>query len=398
MRRILTILAALFIVFGMSSCGLQEDFTEMGFGFEAEGPTVTTYFSDGLESKTGGFTFYNMSDEAVDIYINACDGSENIVIEELKAGCPCWHRVEKKTAYAIGFRTDAPVGTEMEITIIDGNQMKADAEAEDIDSGSAYLAPPMQIEPHLAAAVGGDGPLVDEALIYTGNATSVQDGIRVTAKQAVADKHNMYILLQVTTKKDIDFTFEDRFEEVMFGIEGAWTSSDLCWYSVSKDGVMYIVLGMSTGECLDKGTAEIMLKNLVNCDEGELVYYGNWNIEFDFKVADVTKCFESDSVIHHNGVDLKLNQLDVSPFAAYISCTLAEESEKPDDDWDLYEMDVEFILDSGDKVQASFDSGGYTEHGDWDKFVCYKSGKLLYIIDPDEIKAVVINGQIIELK
>lgn len=396
MKKILTLASAILITLGLCSCGLHEDFTEMGFGFEAEGSSVVTYFSDGLASETGGFTFYNESEVPVDVIINACDGSDSIVIEDLKGGCPCWQRVEKKKEYAIGFRTDAPVGTEIELTIIDGDKMKVDDMA--AEAVAAEPAPPMHIEPHLAAAVGGNGPLVDEALIYTGNATCVNNGIRVTAKQAVADEHNMYVLLQVTTKKDIEFTYEDRFGMISFGIRNSWTGSNMCWNSVSKDGIMYIVVGMDSEEGLDEGTVDIRLNNFVNCTEEETVYNGKWMLEFDFEVADVTKDFESDAVINHKGVDLKIKQLDVSPFAAYISCGLERGSALPDDDWDTYELEMDFVMENGETVGVSFDSGGTSDEGDWNSFMCYRHGKLQDIIDPDEIKAVVINGQTIELK
>ncbi|MBP3383932.1 MAG: hypothetical protein J6M22_00535 [Firmicutes bacterium] len=368
----------------------------MGFGFKAEGPTVTTYFSDGLESKTGGFTFYNLSEEPVDVYINACDGSEKIVIEDLKEG-PCWQRVEKNKEYAIGFRTDAPVGTEIELTIIDGDQVKFEPSG----AGEAIANPavPMRIEPHLAAAVGGNGPLVDEALIYTGNVTCVQNGIRVTAKQAVADNHNMYILLQVNTKKNIEFTFEDRFETVTFGVRNAWTGSDMCWNSVSKDGsMMHIVLGMDSEEIMESGTVDISLKNLINCNGEGAVYHGSWDLGFDFKVADVTESFKTDAVIHHNGVDLKIRQLDVSPFSVYIECGLAAESAKPDEDWDLHEMEIDFVTGSGETAGCSFEGGGSSYEDDWKNFICYRHGKMQNVIDPDDIKAVVINGQMIKMK
>lgn len=125
MKRILTLILALQLALGLCSCGLKESYTEMGFRFVAEGETVITYFSDGFASDTGGVTFYNQSHEPVDVYINACDGSEEIVIEDVKDG-PFWQRVEKNKEYVIGFRTDAEPGTEMEITIIDGDEVKMD--------------------------------------------------------------------------------------------------------------------------------------------------------------------------------------------------------------------------------------------------------------------------------
>lgn len=396
MKKIKVLLIAIIMAMALCSCWIQDEYTEMGFGFEAEGSTVITYFSDGLASETGGFTFYNLSEEAVDVYINACDGSENILIEDLKEG-PCWQRVEKKKDYVIGFRTDAPVGTEMEITIIDGDKVKAESEL--VPDSDAEVAAPMKIEPHLAAAVGGNGPLVDEALIYTGNATCVQNGIRVTAKQAVVDRHNMYILLQVNTKKDIEFTFEDHFETVTFGVRNAWTGSDMCWNSVSKDGsMMYIVLGMDSEKGLENGTVDISLKNLINCNGEGTVYHGSWDLEFDFEVADVTESFKTDAVIHHNGVDLKIRQLDVSPFSVYIECGLAEESAKPDDNWDLYEMEIYFVMESGETAGCSFEGGGSSYEDDWKSFTCYRHGKMRNVIDPDDIRAVIINGQKIELK
>ena len=390
MKKTMILIAALLLTLGLCSCGIQEEFTEMGFGFEAEGEGVITYFSDGLASETGGFTFYNLSEEPVNVHINACDGSDKILIEDLEAG-PCWQRVEKNTEYVIGFSTDAEPGTEMEIKIIDGDEMKFSA-------GEPELQPPRHIEPHLAAAVGGNGPLVDEALIYTDNATCVQNGIRVTATQAVADAHNMYILLQVNTRKDIEFTFQDRFETVTFGVRNAWTGTEMCWNSVSKDGVMYIVLGMDSEEGLENGTVDISLKNLINCDGEETVYQGIWNLEFDFVVADVTKRFSADKTFRHDGVDLKISQLDVSPFAAYIECGLADGSAKPHKDWSLYEGEIDFITVNGESIGASFEGGGSSYEDNWKDFICYRHGKLQNVVDPDEIKAVVINGQTIELK
>ena len=47
---------------------------------------------------------------------------------------------------------------------------------------------------------------------------------------------------------------------------------------------------------------------------------------------------ESDAVFDHDGVDLKIKTLEVSPFAVYLECVLADGSAKPNDDWDiLYE-------------------------------------------------------------
>lgn len=393
MKKMIMILSVLIVAAGLCSCGLKDAYTEMGFGFEAEGKTVITYFADEIVSETGGFTFYNESPEPVDVHINACDGTEKITIEDLKEG-PVWQRVDKNKEYAIGFSTDAPEGTEMSITIIDGDEVKAP-----FDAADAAVPNPLHIERHLAAAVGGDGPLVDEAIIYIDDASCVQNGIRVTAKQAVADQHNLYVLLQVNSKRNIEFTFHDRFTEASTGVKGAWTGTNLYWHSASKDGeVLYVVLGLDAEERLDKGTVVVSLRDFVNINEGETIYRGNWHLEFDFEVADVTKEFEPAAVIHHNGIELKLNQLDVSPFAVYMSCGLADESEKPDDEWDLYGIEVDFIMENGETVNTVFDSGGTRDEGDWSKFMCYRHGKLMDVIDPQDVQAVSINGQVIELE
>ena len=48
MKKIKVLLIAMIVVLALCSCGIQDEYTEMGFGFEAEGSTVITYFSDGL--------------------------------------------------------------------------------------------------------------------------------------------------------------------------------------------------------------------------------------------------------------------------------------------------------------------------------------------------------------
>ena len=55
-------------------------------------------------------------------------------------------------------------------------------------------------------------------------------------------------------------------------------------------------------------------------------------------------------------------------------------------------------MENGDNVSVSFEGGGSSYEDNWKNFSCYRHCKLQDTIDLDDIKAVVINGQTIELK
>lgn len=258
----------------------------------------------------------------------------------------------------------------------------------------------VHVDNYLAAAVGGDGELIDEALIFPQNASTTKDGITVTAQQAVADQHSMYILLTVTATPEIEFTNEDGFDMHNAGVKGTGSSSNFNWNTVSKDkNSLIMILGIDSEDRIGtNGTASISLWDFVHHGDEKIVYNGNWNLEFDFEVADVTEKYTSESVIEDNGVKLAFNYIDISPFGVYLSCKLADDSIDPGDDWENGSPDIDVVMKDGTEVSVtrnlcSTDYGGARED-----FQYFRSGKLTVTIDPAEVSHIMVDGQKVELK
>ena len=123
----LCIVVALIMTAAFAACGcgggiaLEKESSTWEFSTVAEDQNVTTFFDDSITSETGGFTVYNESGVPVDVYINSENGGESYLIEDIDYNV-VWHSVEKGSSYTVGVRTDAEPGTEITISIIDGDE------------------------------------------------------------------------------------------------------------------------------------------------------------------------------------------------------------------------------------------------------------------------------------
>lgn len=266
---------------------------------------------------------------------------------------------------------------------------------------------PTKVDSYLAAAVGGDDENIEMALIYPQDASFTKDGITVTARQAVADKHTMYVLLSVTATPDMEFNYNDKFDMHTASINGDGGSNGYEWTTTSKDNKsLFVVVGIDSEEGIDQGTANIALwdfkkTGLEDSDDtpyGVKTYNGTWNVSFDFEVPDITERYTSDTVVETSGLDLAFNYIDISPFGVYVSCKLADSSINPGDDWEEETAEMDVIMKDGTKIGitrnlCSADWGGARE-----EFNYYRSARLISAIDPTEVEAIMFNGQIVELK
>ena len=263
---------------------------------------------------------------------------------------------------------------------------------------------PTKVDNYLAAAVGGDDENIEKALVYLQDASFSKDGITVTARQAVADKHSMYVLLSVTATPDMEFTYSDRFDMCSTNVTEKGGFSGFEWTTVSKDKkTLYVVVGVASEEGLNKGTASVSLWDLKTAggsDEeyGIKTYTGNWNIKFDYEVADITERYTSDAIIKTDGLELKFDYIDISPFGVYTSLSLADSSINPGEDWDYDTMDIDVVLKDGTEVGITSSHGSADFGGTRDEFNYYRSGRLIAAIDPTEVSHILINGEKIELK
>lgn len=262
----------------------------------------------------------------------------------------------------------------------------------------------VHVDNYLAAIVGGDSELIDAALIYPQNASMTKEGITVTAKQAVADKHTMYVLLTVTAKPDVEFTYTNGFDMYSASVSEKGGTCGVEWTTVSKDKkTLYVVVGVDSEEGLDKGTASVALWDLKTAggsdDEyGIKTYTGNWNIKFGYEIADITERYTSDTIVKTDGVELKFDYIDISPFGVYTSFSLADSSINPGDDWDYDSMDIDVVLKDGTEVGITNNRGSADFGGAREEFNYYRSGRLIAAIDPAEVSHILINGENIEFK
>lgn len=266
---------------------------------------------------------------------------------------------------------------------------------------------PTKVDSYLAAAVGGDDENIERALIYPQDASFTKDGITVTARQAVADKHTMYVLLSVTATPDMEFNYNDKFDMHTASINGEGGSNGFEWTTTSKDNKsLFVVVGIDSEEGIDQGTANIALwdfkkTGLPDSDDtpyGVKTYKGTWNVKFDFEVPDITERYISDTVVETSGLDLAFNYIDVSPFGVYVSCRLADSSINPGDDWEEETAEIDVIMKDGTEVGITRNLCSADWGGPREEFNYYRSTRLIAAIDPTEVEAIMFNGQTVKLK
>lgn len=266
---------------------------------------------------------------------------------------------------------------------------------------------PTKVDNYLAAVVGGNDENIEKTLIYPQDASFTKDGITVTARQAVADKHTMYVLLSVTATPDMEFNYNDKFDMHTASINGDGGSNGYEWTTTSKDNKsLFVVVGIDSEEGIDQGTANIALwdfkkTGLEDSDDtpyGIKTYKGTWNVSFDFEVPDITERYTSDTVVETSGLDLAFNYIDVSPFGVYVSCRLADSSINPGDDWEEETADIDVIMKDGTKVGITRNLCSADWGGEREEFNYYRSARLIAAIDPTEVAYIVFDGQEVELK
>ena len=266
---------------------------------------------------------------------------------------------------------------------------------------------PTKVDNYLAAAVGGDDENIEKTLIYPQDASFTKDGITVTARQAVADKHTMYVLLSVTATPDMEFNYNDKFDMHTASINGDGGSNGYEWTTTSKDNKsLFVVVGIDSEEGIDQGTANIALwdfkkTGLEDSDDtpyGVKTYKGTWNVSFDFEVPDITERYTSDTVVETSGLDLAFNYIDISPFGVYVSCKLADSSINPGDDWEEETAEIDVILKDGTEVGITRNLCSADWGGPREDFKYYRSARLIAAIDPAEVAYIVFDGQEVELK
>lgn len=266
---------------------------------------------------------------------------------------------------------------------------------------------PTKVDSYLAAVVGGDDENIERAFIYPQDASFTKDGITVTARQAVADKHTMYVLLSVTATPDMEFNYNDKFDMHTASINGEGGSNGHEWTTTSKDNKsLFVVVGIDSEEGFEQGTARIALwdfkkTGLPDSDDttyGVKTYKGTWNVSFDFEVPDITERYKSDTIIKTNGLALKFDYIDISPFGVYTNFSLDDSSINPGEDWEYDIIDMDVVLKDGTEVGITRSRGSATFGGTREEFNYYRSGRLIAAIDPTEVAYIVFDGQQVELK
>lgn len=266
---------------------------------------------------------------------------------------------------------------------------------------------PTKVDNYLAAVVGGNDENIEKTLIYPQDASFTKDGITVTARQAVTDKHTMYVLLSVTATPDMEFNYNDKFDMHTASINGEGGSNGFEWTTTSKDNKsLFVVVGIDSEEGIDHGTANIALwdfkkTGLEDSDDtpyGVKTYKGTWTVSFDFEVPDITERYTSDTVVETSGLDLAFNYVDISPFGVYVSCKLADSPINPGDDWEEETAEIDVILKDGTEVGITRNLCSADWGGPREDFNYYRSARLIAAIDPAEVAYIVFDGQEVELK
>lgn len=216
------------------------------------------------------------------------------------------------------------------------------------------------------------------------------NGVKITALQAMGDRHCAYVLYRVDIKdadmldiKDLnDVYFDTVYVETKKPVAGGWYTD-----YIVDDGALYAAVSMDLRTTkVNKGSFDVTFKNLCSTDD-EVLINKEWKVSIDLDYTPVSRKVSSGQVIKVGDGRCRLKGIEISPISVRADFTRGRNVIMEDISIDAV------TFKSGENLAAASVSGG-SSSGVFGRVCSLQFGK---VVDIDDIESVTINGQKIRL-
>lgn len=239
-----------------------------------------------------------------------------------------------------------------------------------------------------AAYAGVNSEMVSDAVTFIDDesATCTDNGVTITAKQAISDNHRVVVLLEVKSEGNLSFKKPCVFE---------WGAGNEKCFPVEDEKTLYIVSeidgNFSVGDKVNFG-----LVNLVDYLSHDLVQTGKWQVSFELDGKDISKVKTFDEPvelsvdINGESKNIKVDNLkmEISPMTIYLTGEINKASKRFE--FDVLEfVDIKLVTFGGKQIDCTNRNIMYRDKN------AKVNAELMTIpaeVIKDNIEGVIING------
>lgn len=220
--------------------------------------------------------------------------------------------------------------------------------------------------------------------------TTEKNGVKITALQAMGDKHCAYVLYRIDLAEEIGAEIKD-LNDVCFDMvyvskekpaSGGWYTNYIC-----EDGVLYAAVSMDFRTAkTNRGSYDVSFKDL-RTYSGDILVAGEWELPLELDYTPVSRKVSSGQIIRIGEGKCRLKGIEISPISVRAEFTRGSNVIMEDIKIDAV------TLKSGENLAKTQVSSG-SSSGMFGRVCSLQFDK---IVDIDDIESVTINGQKIML-
>lgn len=215
------------------------------------------------------------------------------------------------------------------------------------------------------------------------------ESISISAKQAINDRHNLIVLLEVTSSDNIEFNYNTKFKEAFVNIKDidGISINNIAYYPSKNKKSMNVILSGFSKQNLNNQIISLEFVDLYNNKNDDTIEKAQWNLEFELNGEDITKVVD---IQESNSIATDLRTIEISPYSIYASFEGNKSSKI--ENIPLVELDIKIIMKTGEEISVDL----IRDNIEWDDsktiYTGYVWGKPINaLINLDDIESISIN-------
>lgn len=237
------------------------------------------------------------------------------------------------------------------------------------------------------------------------NQSDTQNGVKIEMVSAIGDKYNVYIIGEITLPEGTDMSKTYFFGSFGFPIKDFGSGGmgvQLLEDENTNDNIIPFIVNISREKGVRGKKCSAEIKDIVSYNDSseEVVCSGTWNISWKLDYKDSTIAYSTKADVTIGGEIVTINKVSVSPLSITIKAdggvvnrVVDELFSKGNNSVPTPHLDIQaVILSDGTRIEDF--SGGNSSTNPFSSSAGVTFAK---IIDPKEVKSVVVNGTVIDL-
>jgi hypothetical protein len=239
------------------------------------------------------------------------------------------------------------------------------------------------------------------------NQGDTQNGVKIEMVSAIGDKYNVHIIGEITLPEGADMSKSYFLDSVSFPINdfgSGGMSVHLLEDEDPTDNIIPFIVSITRDKGVRGKKCSVEIKDIVafNDSSSEVVYPGTWNISWKLDYKDASLTYHPKADVTIAGKKVTINKVSLSPLSVTIKAdggvinTIVDElfSKANDGESPSASLDIQaVILSDGTRIE-NFSGGNASTN----PFSSSSSVTFAKIIDPEEVKSIIVNDTEIPLE